>query len=195
MYYIVGLGNPGTEYELTRHNAGRIVLEHFLRSHAFPDVVPSKKYASLVAHGVVIDEDVTVLFPETFMNKSGSAVGKIVTSAKKAAQTIVVYDDVDLPLGTVKVAFGRGSGGHKGIESIMRALKTRDFIRVRVGITPMTPMGKLRKPKGEEKMLDFLLGSFKKPELHELHRVGVRVNDILRTIIEKGYAAAMNEYN
>lgn len=195
MYYVVGLGNPGSEYEQTRHNAGRIVLSHFLRSHSFPELVGSKKYVSLSAEGVVIDEAVLVLLPETFMNKSGSAVVKAVTSKKKAERLVVVYDDIDVPLGSVKVSFGRGSGGHRGIDSIIKSLKTKDFIRVRVGITPMTPGGKLKKPKGEQKVLDFLMGDFKKAEQHDLQKVAVRVNDVLRTIIEKGYVAAMNEYN
>ncbi len=195
MHYVVGLGNPGSEYESTRHNTGRIVLAHFLRSHSFPDLVASKKYASLIAEGIVGDEAVTVLMPETFMNKSGSAVAKLVTSSKKAKQLVVVYDDVDLPLGTVRVAFGRSSGGHNGVESIIRALKTKDFIRIRVGICPRTPAGKLKKPKGEPAVLDFLLGEFKKPEVLVLQKVGVRVNDVLRTVVEKGYVAAMNEYN
>lgn len=191
MHYIVGLGNPGEKYELTRHNAGRIALASFLKTHEMPTPVASSKYASLISES----DDVFLMFPETFMNKSGSAVAKIVTSAKKAKNLIVVYDDVDLPLGSIKISFGRSSGGHNGVESIIKTLKTKDFVRIRVGICPATPTGKLRKPKGEQKMLDFLMGDFKSAELDVLRKVSKKITEALDIIIADGHVHAMNQFN
>lgn len=195
MHYIVGLGNPGTEYESTRHNAGRLVLSRFFEMHHFPELVASAKYAAQVTEGVVGDERVTVLYPETFMNKSGSSVAKAVTSTKKAERLIVVYDDIDLPLGSMKIAHGRGSGGHRGVESIIKALKTKEFTRLRIGVAQTTPGGKLRKPKGEDAVVEFLLGEFKKPERVVLDALAERIADALTAIITEGRAAAMNRYN
>jgi PTH1 family peptidyl-tRNA hydrolase len=191
MHYIVGLGNPGEKYEMTRHNAGRIVLATFLKAHDMPTPVISAKYSSLISEG----DDIFLMFPETFMNKSGSAVAKIVTSAKKAKNLIVVYDDMDLPLGSIKISFGRSSGGHNGVESIIKTLKTKDFVRIRVGICPATPTGKLRKPKGEQKILDFLMGDFKTAELDILKKVSKKVAEAIDTIMDEGHVQAMNQFN
>ena len=195
MRYIVGLGNPDAEHEGTRHNAARIVLAHFLRLHGFPEMVLSKKYASRVSEGVVEGELALVLYPETYMNKSGSAVAKVVTSAKKAEKLVVAHDDLDLPLGALRISFGRGSGGHKGLESIIRALKTRDFARVRICIAPTTPSGRPKKTKDEDKIVQFLLSDFKKPELAILKKVSRQVGDALTTIIIHGVEKAMNRFN
>ncbi len=191
MHYIVGLGNPGEKYEMTRHNAGRIVLAAFLKAHDMPAPVASAKYVSLISEG----DDAFLMFPETFMNKSGSAVAKIVTSAKKAKNLVVVYDDMDLPLGSIKISFGRSSGGHNGVESIIKTLKTKDFVRIRVGICPATPTGKLRKPKGEQKILDFLMGDFKTAELDVLKKVSKKVAEAIDIIMDEGHVQAMNQFN
>ncbi len=195
MYYIVGLGNPDEEHASTRHNTGRIVLLLFLKKQRLPALVESKKYVSLITEGEISGAKVLVMWPETYMNKSGSAVAKAVKSAKAAKKLIVVYDDIDLPLGTVRISYGRGSGGHRGIESIIKVLKTKDFVRIRVGITPMTPTGKPKKPKGEKKILEFLLGDFKKPEREVLDKVSKRVNEVLEIIFADGLEKAMNQFN
>jgi PTH1 family peptidyl-tRNA hydrolase len=195
MYYIVGLGNPDEEHVGTRHNTGRIALLYFLKKQHVPLPVASAKHASLIAEGEVGREKVLVMWPETYMNKSGSAVVKAVKSAKAAKNLIVVYDDIDLPLGTYKISCGRGSGGHRGIESIIRALKTKNFIRIRIGIVPTTPSGKPKKPKGEQKIIDFLLSNFKKPEQEILQKVSKRVSEAIETIIADGLERAMNKFN
>ena len=173
MFYLVGLGNPGEEYENTRHNTGRMVVEAFCKAGKFDDFKEDKKTQSLKTEGKTGKEKITCLLPETFMNKSGSALKKIITSKKGAGKMIVVHDDVDLAFGRFKFSFGKGSAGHKGVESIMRAVKTKDFHRIRVGVSPATPKGKLKKPKGE-KMLDFIMGKFRPAE-----------EKILKTTIEK----------
>src|SRR3989344_1686430 len=111
MYIVVGLGNPGEQYARTRHNTGRMV-------------------ADIVAEKV---EGVKVFVPDTFMNHSGKAVSKVIKSKKAAEKLIVIYDDLDLALGTMKISYNRSSGGHKGVESIIKALKTEAFIRIRIG--------------------------------------------------------------
>jgi len=129
------------------------------------------------------------------MNKSGLAAKKYVTSVKKAEKLIVVYDDMDLPLGSLKISFGRGSGGHRGIESLVRSLRTKNFIRIRVGIVPTTPTGKLKKPKGENKVLDFIMGEFKKPELEILKKVNKQAVQVIEVLVTEGREKAMNQFN
>lgn len=195
MYYIVGLGNPGEEYENTRHNTGRLVLAPFLKQNGFADLVLSKKTKALESTGKVADEKVTVIFPETYMNKSGASLLSHITNSKKAQNLVVVYDDLDLPLGTIKISYNRSSGGHRGLESIIRVLKTTEFIRIRVGISPSTPSGKLKKPKGETDVEKWIIGEFKPKEMDELKKISKRVATALSTIIEFGYERAMTECN
>src|SRR3989344_8391788 len=160
-YVVVGLGNPGEEYIKTRHNVGRMVLEEIQNPKSKGQGwVLDKKYQSLVAQAKIGKNSVILLQPETMMNNSGRALSKLITSKKAATKLIVVHDDLDLPLGTVRVSFNRGSGGHRGIESIIRAVKTTEFSRVRVGISPSTLKGKTKKPTGEEAINKFILGNF-----------------------------------
>lgn len=174
-YLIVGLGNPGAEYENTRHNTGQIL-------------------ADLAAKKV---ENKKVKFAElsTFMNKSGLAVKKLITSKKAAEKLVVIYDDLDLPLGSLKISFNRGSGGHKGIESIIKALGTKEFIRIRVGICPITPSGKLKKISGEDVVIDFILGKFKPAELEIIKKHAKKITEIIETIATDGREVAMNQFN
>ncbi len=164
MRYLIGLGNPGEEYENTRHNTGRMVVSAFCKEKEFGEFEFDKKTNVLTAEGKVAKERVLAVLPETFMNNSGSAVKKLAISSKKAGDMVVIHDDIDLPLGKFKVSFGKGSAGHKGVESVMRAVKTKDFYRIRVGITPATPKGKLKKPEGK-KIIDFLTGKFRSKEM------------------------------
>lgn len=194
-FTIVGLGNPGSEYENTRHNAGRLAVEHFDAIHELGGFVMNGKSKSLVSKGTLGKHSVTLVLPETFMNKSGSAVGKFVTSAKAAERLVVVYDDIDLPFGSIKLSFGRGSGGHKGIESIIRAVKTKDFVRVRIGVAPTTPSGKMKKPAGEKKVHDFILGEFTKKEQETLKKLFKIITPAIESIIVDGRAKAMNQFN
>src|SRR3990172_4657291 len=135
-YIIAGLGNPGEKYEGTRHNTGRLVLEHFAKKIEAGEWEENKKIRARVTEGKIGKERVTFVEPEAFMNNSGKCLASLVKSKKAAEQLIVIYDDLDLPLGTLKVSFNRGSGGHRGLESIIKALKTREFVRIRIGISP-----------------------------------------------------------
>ncbi len=201
-YTIVGLGNPGEEYALTRHNAGRIMLENFIKKSSifqvsgfkFKEWQYDKKLNSLKLEIKHKNNKFLLLMPETFMNNSGKAISKIITSKKKAENLIVIHDDIDLPIGKFKISFNRGPAGHKGIESIIRAIKTRGFIRIRIGITPTTPSGKLKKPKGE-KFLDFITGKFKPKEFETISKTAKEVAEALDAILGEGLQKAMNEWN
>lgn len=194
-YTIVGLGNPGEEHEHSRHNIGRMAVEQFAGTHGFPEWKEEKKKGFLISKGAIGKHAVDLVLPQLFMNRSGAALKPLIGSAKKAATLVVVYDDIDLPFGVCRISFGRGSGGHRGVESVIKALKTRDFIRVRVGISPQTSSGKMRKPKGEDKVVEFLLKPMSKKEHTEAVTVTRHVGLMLDSIIEDGYVAAMNQYN
>ncbi len=193
-YIIAGLGNPGEEYENTRHNTGRIILETVAKAEGIDSWKNDKVLSSAVAKGKIEGESVVLLAPETYMNKSGSALKTLITSEKKAEKFIVIHDDLDLPLGVIRIVWNRGAGGHRGVESIIRAIKTEKFIRIRVGIAPTTPSGKLRKPEGK-KVLDFIIGEFKKPELLEIKKAGKKVHEAIKMIITEDKFRAMTEFN
>ena len=194
-YIIVGLGNPGEEYEKTRHNSGRIALEYFRKKNKFPKWEYNKRLNGLVSEGKIGKREVKLIEPETFMNKSGLSLKMLVSSRKKAEQLIIIHDDLDLPLATFKIVFNRGSGGHKGIESIVKNIRTKAFTRIRIGISPTTPSGKIKKPKGEQKVIDFILGTFRTAELKKIQIVARRVERALVTLVSEGKEKAMSEYN
>jgi len=194
-FVFVGLGNPGDEYEGTRHNTGRDALLYFAENKSFPDFEFDKKLNALVSDGVIGKKKVKLVLPETFMNKSGLAVRQLVTSVKKAESLIVLYDEIDLPLGKIKTVFDRGSGGHRGVESIIRSIKTKKFTRVRMGITPTTPTGKLKKPKGDDGVYKFILGKFKSSEQKEIKKVLKKTSELLEVLVVEGREVAMNKFN
>ncbi|OHA26847.1 MAG: aminoacyl-tRNA hydrolase [Candidatus Taylorbacteria bacterium RIFCSPHIGHO2_02_FULL_44_36] len=191
MMIIVGLGNPGSEYENTRHNTGRMILEMFRRKNDFSDWEENKKLKSLVSK----KSKITLLLPETSMNKSGEAVSKLIKSKKSAENLVVIHDDLDLSLGRFKISFNRGAGGHRGISSIVKALKTEAFTRIRVGIAPVTPGGKTKKPLGEKAVIDFILGEFKTKELEILKKTTKKIIEASETIISEGKEKAMGKFN
>ena len=135
MYLIIGLGNPGDEYDNTRHNIGREITEAFRKKFDLPDFRFEKKWNAEISESKIGKEKIVIALPDTFMNKSGLAAGALARFYKiKPATTIVIHDDVDIPLGSAKMSFGKRSAGHKGVESIIRAIKTNEFWRFRIGI-------------------------------------------------------------
>lgn len=191
---IVGLGNPGAQYERTRHNAGRLAVSFFADTEGFDELAPHKAKA-LVGKAVVAGESVTVVLPDTLMNLSGKAVAPFVKSVKAAKNLVVVRDDLDLPLGTIKMTFARGSGGHKGIESIMRTLKTDAFSQIKIGISSKTAKGKTKKPSGEEKVIKHVLGKFSAAEEPVLKKTLKKVSAVLTVFAEQGMEKAIQEAN
>lgn len=194
-WVIAGLGNPGQEYENTRHNAGRMAVMHFAKYASAPLWKEDKKSQALTTGATVGTKLMALVLPNTYMNKSGFSVSKLVKNVKAAEKLIVVYDDLDLPIGKIKLSFDRGSGGHKGVESIAAALKTKKFTRIRIGISPVTPGGKIKKPDSEKVVDDFILKKFKEGELDELKKVFKRVAEAIDVIVAEGPMIAMNHFN
>ncbi len=195
-YFIVGLGNPGEQYAHTRHNTGRILLQMVAERFGFLTWEEKTKLKIDITDGIIGRRKVVAILPNTFMNHSGAAVKKYVTSKKKAEKLIVIYDDIDLPLGRIKISKGRGAGGHNGVTSIIKSLGTRDFIRIRVGVSPkVRGSSQPKKPEGEKKVLDFLMGDFKKQEYVALELLAKDVAEAIEMILTKGLETAMNTYN
>ncbi len=189
---IVGLGNPGGEYAKTRHNAGRMAVEAYARAADFEDFSLRKAANALFTEGMIDGEKVQLVLPDVFMNQSGKGVTAFVKSVKAAKKLLVVRDDLDLPIGTVKMTVqGRGSGGHKGIESIMRALKTKEFAQLKVGISGATAKGRVKKPNGEEKVVNHVIGKFSPKEQEVLKTVFKKTNDAIELFVTDGIEAAM----
>lgn len=195
MNFIVGLGNPESEYDGTRHNIGRDIVTLFAKKNDFDDFEYDKKINAQVSVGKIGKNKVTLILPDTYMNKSGAALKKLITSAKKAEKMIVIHDDLDMGFGTMKIVFNRGGAGHRGIDSVTRAVKTKKFSRMKIGISPMTPGGKIKKPSGEEKVIKHVLGKFSPKEQGALKKIKKRAVDGLVDVVEMGYMRAMNSFN
>jgi PTH1 family peptidyl-tRNA hydrolase len=131
MIVIVGLGNPGKKYLNTRHNIGFEAIDQLAKENKFPEFKLSKKFNALVSK----EKEVILAKPQAFMNNSGQSV-KLLYSFYKPKELIVIHDDIDLSLGKIRVSKNRGSAGHKGVESIIKELGTKDFTRIRIGIQP-----------------------------------------------------------
>ena len=183
MKTIVGLGNPGEEYKQARHNAGRLALEYFAKKNDFSEWKKSKPLQSIVGEGALKKEKVILILPETFMNNSGVAVKNL-----SAKNIIVLHDDIDLPLGKIKISFGRGSGGHKGVESVIRALKTKNFWRIRIGVSPC------KKPE-HKKIPDFLTSTMRKPDFETLKKSFKKISEALETMLAESPEKAMGKFN
>ena len=199
-YIIIGLGNPGNEYAKTRHNAGRMTVELFAKTEGFPEFVLRKAAKASVSEGLIEstgkDEKVSLVIPEVSMNLSGKVAPSFVKSVKAAQKLLVIRDDLDLPLGVIKITgYGRGSGGHKGVESIMRALKTKEFAQMKIGISGATPKGKLKKPGSEEKVITHVIGKFSPKEELILKETLRRAAKAARLFVSYGIDKAMLEAN
>ena len=195
MFYIVALGNPGDKYTNTRHNVGWLATDYFLQKNSLPSLVGSKALSGRMTEGVVGGKEVIVLFPDTFMNNSGSAVVKLVP-VKEVESLVVIHDDIDLPLGEVKVGKGRGAGGHNGVNSIIKKLDSRDFVRVRIGVAPKSIWtGKTKRPAGGGPLECFVLKNFSGLEAKKLPDIFKRVNTALELVLTEGVEKAMNKIN
>lgn len=184
MFYIIGLGNPGTEYENTRHNTGRMAVDVFEKKNT----LTNKKFS--------------IIHSNEFMNNSGKAVAKFIKSKKAAQNLIVVHDDLDLPIGVMKISYNKGIGGHRGLGSVAKAVKTLEFVRLRIGISPADAKGRAKKPgrnlpskTAEKAVIDFILGKFKPTELDVIKKVFKRANEAIQCLISESRDKAMNLYN
>ncbi|HYA48463.1 MAG TPA: aminoacyl-tRNA hydrolase [Burkholderiales bacterium] len=185
MWLVVGLGNPGEEYEATRHNAGFLLVERVARSRGVELRGRAFKARTAVVRGG--EEEVLLALPRTFMNRSGLAVREIL--AKKGippARMVVVYDDLDIPLGEIRVRKRGSPGTHKGMISIVDAVGTRDFPRLRIGIGPL--------PAGRD-AADYVLAPFGRDERPLLERSLAEAAEALDMILAGGTDRAMARFN
>lgn len=192
--YILGLGNPGSEYARTRHNAGRMVVEKFANEQGFPSFALDKKLNALTTTGKIGKHAVIAVLPETFMNKSGDTARALKLGSKKqiAESLIVVHDDLDLPVGRIKIIQNRGSAGHKGVESIMRTLATHDFVRIRIGTAKPT---EITKSQSKDKVIKLVIGK-PSPQEEVSFKKGIKKSaSAITAIVEAGLERAMNEWN
>jgi peptidyl-tRNA hydrolase, PTH1 family len=194
-YIIVGLGNPGEEYTNTRHNTGRIILEIIKNHFEGEDFSFEKKINALTSEIKIGKEKIKLVEPETFMNNSGKSIAGLVKSIKAAEKLIVIYDDFNLPLGKIRISYNRSSGGHNGLESIIKSVKTEAFPRIRIGVAPENAKGNAKTPHGDEKIEKFILGKLKDEEIKELKKVGKRVCEALEVLIKEGREKAMSIFN
>jgi len=183
-FLIVGLGNPGEEYENTPHNLGFMVIDRLAGSHAIR--VSRKENMSLVGLGGIAGKRVAVAKPQTFMNLSGPAVkGLLERYELKPDRLIVVYDELDLPWGSMRIRLKGSAAGHNGVKSLISSLGTNEFTRIRIGIDPGSPV------KGEQ----FVLAPFKRAQKQDVEDTVVRAADAVEFILAEGAAQAMTKYN
>lgn len=183
MWLIAGLGNPGSRYEKTRHNAGFLVLEELIERLQLEF---KEKEDCKISKGSLGDEKIILLEPLTFMNRSGIAVRKIMQKSNISSERlIVIHDDLDLETGSMKIRKKGSSGGHKGIESIIQNIGSREFIRVKIGIgrDPFVPTEK------------YVLSRFRKDEMPLIKEAIVKAVESVHAIIIDGVERAMNRFN
>jgi PTH1 family peptidyl-tRNA hydrolase len=184
MWLVVGIGNPGSEYERTRHNMGFMVVDELgVRSGATP---PRAKLGAEIREGKLGSDRLLLCKPMEYMNLSGEAVARVATFWKvPASQLVVVYDDLDLPFGQLRLAGSGGHGGHNGMRSII-ATMGRDFFRVRVGIG---------RPGQAEDAVRRVLGGFSRAEQDELPIVVTEASEAVQLLVREGLQTAMNRFN
>jgi peptidyl-tRNA hydrolase, PTH1 family len=192
MILIIGLGNPGPEYKNTFHNIGFRAAEILkLKIESFSDWKNSEKLLAEISQGKIAGEKAVLAKPQTFMNNSGRAAGNLVRyyfpGRPADRRLLVIHDDIDLPLGKIRIAENRGSAGHKGVESIIKELKTKNFIRLRIGIQP-----KSGKPENPEK---FVLRKFSKEEKEKIEKAVGKTTAATEILFGRGLEEAMNEFN
>lgn len=183
-WLVVGLGNPGERYAQTRHNLGAMTLAVLLdRANAS---LKSHKSGCLIAEVDIASRRVVLARPTSYMNDSGRPVGQLVRFYRVPAERmVVVHDELDIGFGEVRVKFGGGTAGHNGLNSIVPHLRTKDFVRVRVGIGRPSDAGAVAK----------VLDSFSRAERAELPAVLERSADAVEAVVERGVDRAMNEFN
>jgi len=183
---IVGLGNPGIEYQFTPHNLGFLAIDRIAGNLGVE--VRNRQCRALTARTVLADQMVLLAKPETFMNLSGVSVRELIREyeATPESDLIVIQDELDFPLGTLRIHTRRSSAGHNGIESIIGALGTQDFLRIRIGVAPERKVG-----DGAE----YLLAPMRKADLAVVDGMLDTAAEAVKVILREGPAAAMNRFN
>ena len=193
MKLIIGLGNPGIEYQFTPHNAGFLAVDR-LAEYCNATIV-NRRCRALTAKATLAGQEVLLAKPETFMNLSGLSVAALVRELEipiPSLDVIVIYDELDLPLGTIRIRERGSANGHNGVKSISGALGTEEWLRIRIGVgKPALEDGREVKAGGK----DYLLSPMRKQELVVLDEVLDRVRGAVEAILTRGVSAAMNEFN
>tara|TARA_Y100001935_G_scaffold89947_4_gene74638 strand:- start:4142 stop:4717 length:576 start_codon:yes stop_codon:yes gene_type:complete len=184
-YLLVGLGNPGIKYEKNRHNIGFCLIDYFTSQINSEDYID--KFNSKYTLVRLNDNKIHIIKPQTYMNRSGVSVRNCKDFFKIAPNNIiVVYDDMDLALGSLKIKSSGGSAGHNGIKSLIDEIGSNNFVRIRIGIG---------KPLNKENVNNYVLSNFKKDEFEALSRIKNRIEEIIKDIIFEGIIFAMNKFN
>ena len=188
MKIVIGLGNPGSKYEFTRHNIGFRIIDSLARDMGI-EFNKVKSYYSLISRGMINNHKVMLVKPQTFMNLSGRAVNRVVSYYKIPLQDLlIVYDDLNLELGQVRIRKKGSSGGHKGIESIMQYLNSEDIPRLRIGIGNQSVNYNFD-------CVSYVLSNFNNDEEDKIEKVIQLSTKAVKTIIEYGFEKAMRKYN
>lgn len=193
MRLIIGLGNPGKLYEQSRHNVGFMCLNYFAKQHGIK--FDKKEGKARTGHGIITGEHIVLARPQTYMNNSGDSVKALLNRFKLGLDDLLVlHDDLDLPPGTIRIRRNSGSGGHRGIDSIISCLGSRDFTRVRVGI------GRPEEEEpadlfSEDEVIKYVLSGFPPEEKTIIDETIPRVSEAILCLLNEGITAAMNRYN
>lgn len=187
MKLIVGLGNPGRAYASNRHNIGFICLNHLARTHAVK--LDQKKGRARIGIGKVAGKEVVLAKPQTYVNSSGESVSRLVKKFNISLDDlIIIHDDLDLPLGKIRISFSSSSGGHKGIESIISYLGSQNFIRLRVGISRPAEAS-------EDEIIAYVLSDFSPEQKQAIAQAIPKVSEAILCLLTEGLTPAMNKYN
>ncbi|MDF2613245.1 MAG: aminoacyl-tRNA hydrolase [Clostridia bacterium] len=185
MKLIVGLGNPGAEYAATRHNIGFKAIDNLAETYRMP--VQRNKYKALVGEGMLFGEKVILMKPQTYMNLSGEAIRQCMDWNKLTKDDIIViYDDVSLEVGQLRLRKTGSAGGHNGIKSIIAHLGSQDFMRIKVGVG--------EKPAGWD-LANYVLGKFTDDEMKIMNSRLIDIEKAIEIMLQKGIEQAMNQYN
>ena len=184
MRIIVGLGNPGRKYENTRHNLGFITIDRLAEEHGIN--VTKAKHKALIGEGNISGQKVLLVKPQTFMNLSGEAVREVMDYYKEPVENLlVIYDDADIPAGTVRIRKKGGAGTHNGMRSVVSCLGDEDFPRVRIGIGS----------QDDKDLAAHVLGGFSSDEIQIMREAVLTAVSAIECMLADGIDIAMNEYN
>jgi PTH1 family peptidyl-tRNA hydrolase len=194
-FLLIGLGNPGLEYIWTPHNAGFMAIDRIAQQEGV--VVQNRRCRATTATCRMAGREVVLAKPETYMNLSGLAVAALVRELEidPARDLLVIYDELDLALGTFKIRERGSAAGHNGARSVIGALGSQEWLRLRIGVGPNLPPEAVAAAGGKRPGKDYLLSPMRKADLTVLDEVLDRVATATRHILELGPAAAMNEFN
>lgn len=185
MYYIVGLGNPGIQYENTRHNAGFITIDYLARKYSID--VRKIKFKSLIGQGVISGQKVMLVKPQTYMNNSGEAIREIYKYFDfDHDKLIVIYDDIDIDFGSIRIRKKGSAGTHNGMKSIIYNLEFDDFLRIKVAVG--------KKPSYMD-LANFVLSGFSKQEAKIIEEEVKLTSDAIEMILEEGIEKTMSMFN